>query len=43
VSFRTIIVFVYRASSRLDDVLVRRVRNRVSIRFTASIENASGS
>jgi hypothetical protein len=36
-------VFVYRASSRLDDVLVRRVRNRVSIRFTASIENASGS
>ena len=36
-------VFVYRVSALLDDLVVRRGTKRVSIRFTASMENASSS
>lgn len=36
-------VFVYRASARLDDRVLRRGSKRASIRFTDSMENASGS
>jgi hypothetical protein len=35
--------FVYRVSALLDDLVVRRGTKRVSIRFTASMENASAS
>ena len=36
-------VFVYRVSALVDDLVVRRGTKRASIRFTASMENASAS